>query len=229
MDDQSLENIYIDIYQTNFRGGKYPLTAQFYNSRALNHTIRIKNGEIKIRIAEKLKTAPSHILSTLGLILLLKLFRVKVDRELTSIYRKYIRENILPDYKPALRKPSALYSPIGKYFNLDDLFDKLNYRFFENRLENPQLGWSLNKSYSRLGFYTAEKNLLVISRIFDSKKVPQEVVEFLLYHEMLHIYIPVGTGKKRRIIHPPEFRRLERSFPNYERIEKWITKKRRRL
>lgn len=229
MNDQLLLELYNNLYQSHFPRKHFPLIAQFYRSRALSHTIQLQNGTITIRIAESLKIAPRHILSALGLILLFKLFRVKADRELNRSYRAYIRENILPGLETARRKPSSRYSAVGNYYNLNELFDELNEKYFEGSLEKPLLGWSLSRSYARLGFYVAEKRQLVISKIFDSKKVPREVVEFLLYHEMLHIHIPVRAGKKRRIVHPVEFRRLEHSFPNYKRIEKWITTKRHRL
>ncbi|HHE55002.1 MAG TPA: M48 family peptidase [Caldithrix abyssi] len=96
--------------------------------------------------------------------------------------------------------------------------------YFANQLKKPILGWSLRKSYRRLGFYSKEKNLLVISRILDSKKVPPEVVKFLLYHEMLHMAIPVQKVNGRRQIHPPVFKQREKQFPNYQSIQKWLKK-----
>ena len=64
--------------------------------------------------------------------------------------------------------------------------------------------------------FNEEKNLLVVSRIFDSSRVPVKVVEYLVYHEMLHIAIPTQVVNERRKIHPPEFKKLDRSFPEYD-------------
>ena len=77
--------------------------------------------------------------------------------------------------------------------------------------------------------YALERNLLVISSIFDSARTKVEVLKFLMYHEMLHIYLPAKKVNGRRRIHPSEFKELERRFPDFEKIQKWIKKKRHRL
>lgn len=105
----------------------------------------------------------------------------------------------------------------------------MNQAYFGGELARPILGWSLRKAYRRLGFYNKEKNLLVISRIFDSKKVPRKVVEYLMYHEMLHIAIPTVHNNGRRTIHGRSFREKERQFPQYEFVQKWLSKNLRKL
>ena len=89
-------------------------------------------------------------------------------------------------------------------------------------LKVPTLGWSRNKSYWRLGFYDAERNLLVVSRIFDQSRVPEEILRYLVYHEMLHIFFPTERKNGRRIIHSPEFRETERRYPEYQEIQDWL-------
>ena len=109
------------------------------------------------------------------------------------------------------------------------MFDEVNDQYFESAIKQPIIGWSLKKSYVRLGFYSNEKNLLVISRIFDSKKVPEAIVYFMMYHEMLHIYFPTTSKNGRRSIHPPEFKKMEKKFPQFEEIQRWIKKNRHKL
>jgi predicted metal-dependent hydrolase len=229
MNDVQLEALYSNLLKQYFPHKKYPLKAQFYITKSLRHTIELNSRQVIIRVAEPFRSVPEKILTSLGLILLAKLFRYKIDRKLNQSYRSYVEQNLSPLYKPKLRKPSSKYTAYGKVYDLDLIFDTLNSRYFNNKLDKPILGWSINKSYTRLGFYVSEKNLLVISRIFDSPKAPQEVVDFLVYHEMLHIHISVKKVNGRRRIHPPEFYRLEKMFPNYEKIQAWIKKKRKYL
>jgi predicted metal-dependent hydrolase len=47
--------------------------------------------------------------------------------------------------------------------------------------------------------------------------MPRFLVEYLLFHEMLHIKFPVERDGHRRIIHSRAFRAAERKFPHYER------------
>ncbi len=229
MNNTQLETLYRDILQEFFPRKSYDLRAFFYTGRSLRHTIELKRNVITVRIAQALQQAPEHILRVLGLILLLKIFRLKADRNLNRVYREYVKEHILPHNGVKHRPPSARYTPLGRYFNLDELFDRLNHIYFDNSLNKPLIGWSLNPSYRRLGFYVQEKNLLVISRIFDSRKVPAEVVEYMLYHEMLHIDIPAMEKNGRRRIHPPEFRKKEKTFPNYLNIQRWLENNLRKL
>jgi len=189
----------------------------------------MRAGIIQIKIAESFRSVPQDILEILGLILISKLFRYQINRKLRAAYREYVNHHILPQHREYERKPSRRYNANGQYYNLEEIFDGLNKRYFNIQLNKPLLGWSLNKSYSRLGFYSPLKKLLVISRIFDAKKVPLQVVEYLVYHEMLHIYIPPITVNGRRRLHTPEFRRLEKSFPNYEKMQKWIHKYRKKM
>ena len=224
MTDQSLEQLCKDVYSTIFSKKKIKLEARFYPSRSLRHTIYFQHGVIKIKIAESLSKAPERILKTLCTILLLKLFKIKVDRGLYKIYRNYLDGSDMLVHSVRKRPPNPRYSPLGKYFNLRELFDQINQQFFNGQLNPPVLGWSLHKAYRRLGFYNQEKNLLVISQIFDTKHVPQNVVEYLLYHEMLHIAIPTVHNNGRRKIHSTAFRQKERKFPDYDRVQKWLTK-----
>jgi hypothetical protein len=51
----------------------------------------------------------------------------------------------------------------------------------------------------------------------------------MMYHEMLHIYFPTTSKNGRRSIHPPEFKKMEKKFPQFEEIQRWIKKNRHKL
>lgn len=229
MTDTQLQSLMTEQYQFNFPTKKYRLKAEFYPSKSLRHTISLRSGQILIRISETFKSVPEEILGLLGIILLAKIFRYKVERDINRKYREYVREYILPQHPVNERRPSVKYTAAGKFYDLNEIFNSINSQFFENKIQKPVLGWSLNKSYGRLGFYSDARNLLVISRIFDSRKAPLQVVRYLMYHEMLHIYLPARIVNGRKLVHTERFRKLERQFPDFENIQKWITGKRYRL
>jgi predicted metal-dependent hydrolase len=222
MDDRQLQAIQAAAIYEFFNASRFQISAFFYSTTTLRNDISLRGKQIIIRVAEGLRPAPPEILRILAIILFAKLIRARTPATFNREYREYIRGNILPHLPTVKRRPSALYQSEGRNYNLAEIFDRLNGLYFENGLERPVLGWSLRKSYSRLGFYSYEKKLLVISRIFDSKQVPREVVGFLMYHEMLHIFIPAREVKGRRQIHSADFRELERRFPDYTRIQMWI-------
>lgn len=51
-----------------------------------------------------------------------------------------------------------------------------------------------------------------VNRLLDSPNISAETIRFLLWHEFLHIHL--------RLKHPPEFRRLERLWPDYTRANR---------
>jgi hypothetical protein len=56
----------------------------------------------------------------------------------------------------------------------------------------------------------------------DSNDVPDYVVEYVLYHEMLHIKHPARLINGRRHRHTSAFRFDERKFVDYEKAQQWI-------
>ena len=44
-------------------------------------------------------------------------------------------------------------------------------------------------------------NTIVVSRIFDQPSVPRHAIEYLVYHEMLHLRHPVKLRGSRRCVH----------------------------
>jgi len=228
MTNTELTTIFESIQKEYFSRNTQTISAEFYPYRSLRHTIEWNRKTITIKVGQYFNNAPDHIIEILAIILLAKIYKNKVDLKIRKIYNQYAHK-LQEDIPKKRRKIPIEYESDGMYFNLRFLFDKINKTYFENNLAVKYLGWSKNKSYTRLGYYDQERNLLVISKIFDSRKVPQNVVEFLLYHEMLHIMLPSQKINGRRKIHTNEFRELEQRFPDFKQIEKWIKHKRHKL
>jgi hypothetical protein len=55
--------------------------------------------------------------------------------------------------------------------------------------------------------------MIVVSRVFDRPSSPRYAIEYLLYHEMLHLKHPVRIKGLRRSVHPREFKQDEALFP----------------
>ncbi len=198
------------------------LRASFYPYKGLKHTIRLRGQTIFIRFSHLLAQAPPHILECLGHILLQKLFYRRAQSHLQKTYHSYVDTEQLEAAPPAERSVEA-YTPEGKHYHLTELFDSMNQRFFKGGLQRPQLGWSLQNSYRRLGFYDAMRDLLVVTRLLDNPKTPRYVLEYIVYHEMLHMVHPVTRRPgKRRVIHSREFRKDEAGFPQLEQANSWI-------
>ena len=80
-------------------------------------------------------------------------------------------------------------------------------------MARPRMSWSQTKTRRILGHYDPAHNAIIISRIFDHPAVPAYVLEYIVYHEMLHLKHPVKLRGSRRCVHSAEFQAEEKLFP----------------
>ncbi len=178
---------------------------------------------IRADISDLVQQAPPEVFEALVTILLCKLYRKRVSTAVRDRYERWVhtpetQRGMLEIRKNRGRKREL--SAAGKVYDLDALFDQLNARHFETELRKPGLGWSSRPSRRRLGYYDAAHDVIVISRILDRKAVPQLALEYVLYHEMLHVKHPVQLRETSRRVHTPEFLADERRFPGLDRAKR---------
>ncbi|HEY9803604.1 MAG TPA: hypothetical protein V6D25_24885 [Leptolyngbyaceae cyanobacterium] len=113
-------------------------------------------------------------------------------------------------------------NPQGKFYNLDELFDKVNHEYFFSSLPKPRLAWSRINTYRKLGHYESARDRVVISLTLDDATVPEFVVEFVLYHELLHKYHGTKWVQGKRMVHTKEFRASESQFKFYQEASRWL-------
>lgn len=173
----------------------------------------------EVKLSDQLEDAPPAVHESLARILVGKLLRRPAPEAAERAYREFVaREDIRRRALEvrARRGRKRLLPPDGQVYRLEPLFDRLRSRYFDEALERPALGWSPTRSRRLLGHYDPAHRAIVLSRILDQRRVPEYVVEYVLYHEMLHLIFPVVHGPRRRCVHSPEFRRRERRFPRYD-------------
>ena len=64
----------------------------------------------------------------------------------------------------------------------------------------------------------------IISRIFDTAAVPRLAIEYVMFHEMLHLRFPVDHNGARRRVHTREFRQAEKAFPDLKAAKEILKK-----
>ncbi|MCZ7644115.1 MAG: hypothetical protein M5U26_02355 [Planctomycetota bacterium] len=121
--------------------------------------------------------------------------------------------------------PRARTGP-GRFRSLEESFARVNARYFEGRLARPRLCWSPGRSRRVLGSYDPESDRLIVSRLFDSPRVPLFVLDYLMYHELLHKHLGIGRRPDgKRCMHGPEFRRLERRYEKFREAVAFIERR----
>ncbi|HUI77917.1 MAG TPA: SprT-like domain-containing protein [Bryobacteraceae bacterium] len=187
--------------------------------------IRLENGRLEVRICDLLEGAPALVTEALAHILLGKLYRKPVPRIYAYRYRLYLnRKDVRRQIHLVrqIRGRKFVSGPQGEYRNLDEVFDRLNGQFFDGLMGKPQLGWSRQPSRGMLGHFDPSHNAIIISRIFDREKTPELALEYVMFHEMLHLRYPVDHHGVRRRVHTREFREAERKFPRLKEAKELL-------
>jgi hypothetical protein len=187
--------------------------------------IRLWPERAVVRMSDLLADAAPAVIEALAEILLARLFRRHASREARELYLAW---NMTPATRRRVeearraRGRKRLLPPRGRNFDLESIFNELNRRFFQGRLAVTRIGWSSARSRTLLGHHDPGHGTITISRWFDSESVPRDVVEYLVYHEMLHIQYPTERNGQRRVVHSLAFREAERKFPLYEKACKHL-------
>ena len=220
-----LERVFAAFYLRLKPSPAPPVSVRFYAYRNLSSTIRVRGGKILIRISDLLADAPLEILSALLAILACKLIGRKPPQSHRQLYRSYIlrdetRERILRSRQERGRK--HLTPESGRYFDLRRIFDSLNRRYFQEELEVRRLSWSRRPNKRVLGHYDFAHDTIVVDRRLDAPRIPKYVIDFVVYHEMLHARLGEVSRNGRRYVHHRRFRTAERAFQEYTKAQRYI-------
>ena len=201
------------------------IEVRFYPYAGLNHTIRLRSGRVYVRLSDIFRDAPPNVQRALAFILVAKLLRRRTPQMHERVYRDYATSpHVLraADLARQQRGRKLISSARGTYHNLERLFARLNRRHFAGELEKPTLTWSPRRTRRILGHHDPVHNTIVISKTLDAADVPEWFVEYILYHEMLHIKHPARLVNGRRLYHTKAFRAEEERYPLYGEAQEWL-------
>jgi hypothetical protein len=229
--DLHLKRVFWDAFRQLDRAGRRfrpdmdAIEVGFYPYAGLHHTIRVRSGRVHVRLSDLFQTAPPEVIQALAFLLVARLLSRKPPRDQEQIYRSYAFSPPLvraSDIARRQRGRKVISSAIGEIYDLERLFAKLNRRYFDGGIEKPILTWSKRRARSILGHHDAVHDTIVISKTLDSREVPEWFVEYILFHEMLHIKHPARIVNGRRYYHTAAFRAEEKSFPRYQHAQEWL-------
>lgn len=133
-----------------------------------------------------------------------------IQHLLTKIIKDKHEETFELDLYAKFIKNLPNYSKIDKTDpHLLESFTRMNQEYFNNEINTPNLVWG-TKALTKLGHYEYATDTILISSILKDK---QELLDYVVFHEMLHKkigYKKTGTG--RFIHHSKEFREEEAKF-----------------
>jgi len=203
------------------------LRVEFCKFANADSFIRLENGRLEVRISDLLAGAPAPVMEALAYILICKLYRKPVAPRHSHRYRLFLNRRDVRRQAELVRRIRGrkfISGPQGRCRNLEEIFESLNGRFFDGLMGRPQLGWSRHASRSMLGHFDPCHNAIIISRIFDQERTPPLALEYVMFHEMLHLRYPVEHGGCRRRVHTREFREAEKKFPQLKEAKELLKK-----
>lgn len=187
------------------KGFPYQSTLE-YNRRLadFNANILCQRDNIKVHLNLQWKDIDEEI--KIGLIqhLLCRAFKVKRQTYNIELYHNFIK-NI-----PTLTRKTKS-DPI-----LEASFQRNNQQFFQNTMEQPNLQWG-SASFRKLASYSYHTDTITVSTLF--QQVTSEILDYLLYHEMLHKQFQFKHANGRLSYHSPAFKKAEKLYPHQLKIE----------
>jgi hypothetical protein len=196
---------------------------EFYPYASLVLTIRRRQDVMHVRFSDLLQRAPSSVLEGGAALLLSRVFRRKAPKAVVEPYLEYARSHKTRDRINKMRRGRVRVKqadPRGRHFDLASLFDELNNKYFDGTLQRPQIGWSVRSWRRQFGCYDPGPNQILLNRRMDRPGVPACAVEYVLYHEMLHVKHPTRRSGCSLVSHSREFREEEKRFVGFERARR---------
>jgi hypothetical protein len=196
---------------------------EFYPYASLVLTIRRREDVVIVRFSDLLQRAPLPVLEGAAALLLSRVYRRKAPRALVELYLSYARSNRTRSRITRMRRGRvrlASTGPRGRHFDLEKMFENLNDKYFSGGLRRPHIGWSTRNWRRQFGCYDPGPNQILLNRRMDHPHVPQVAVEYVLYHEMLHVKHPTRRSGCSLVSHSPEFRAEEKLFADFARARR---------
>ena len=198
---------------------------ELYPYANLSLTLRLRQDIAHVRLSDILHEAPVLVIEAAAAILLGQMYRRRVPRELRDVYREFSLARSTRRRIAGVRRKRArriAHQPGGAAHDLEPMFASLNAEYFDGRLRRPRLGWSARPWRSQFGCYDPSLDQIVMNQRLDRAEVPSYAVEFILYHEMLHVKHPLRAAACGLQAHSPEFRAEEKRFAHYTRARKFL-------
>jgi hypothetical protein len=210
----------------------------FHPYASLSHNIRLRGEEADARLSDLMRDAPLEALEAAAAILLAKLYRLRLPAALALRYRQFAESECISRRLDRARRHRGRRKHAGAQgsaHNLERIFQRLNGEYFSGRLPAIDVGWSMHTWRRQLGVFDPGMSHIVINRRLDRRSVPEDVVAYVVFHEMLHLERSAprpreaesgaesAAGERCRMgLHTSEFRRAERRYREFARARSFL-------
>ena len=180
---------------------------------------RRRGRVLYVRVHSMFTEAPEDVIHALALFV----GKDRISRNQSRVLDNWIESK--REFIAAQRDKDPV-QPYGEHHNLHSLFDRVNAKYFEGKIE-AKITWTLSGHKKRrtsiqMGSYSDDLKLIRIHPALDQKWVPRYFVEFVIYHEMLHQVHPRSLGAPNGCtVHTPAFRTDEKKFEQFDKVQRF--------
>jgi len=202
------------------RFNKYQIEFRLYHIGPL-YKIREQNRTIEIVAQESFLYAPDQVL-----IALLDTALQPPSRSRAQTIREYASGKQFKTVRESLEYlsvPPGSFSA-GKHHDLEKSFERVDQLFFNGKLKKPHLVWNNRMTRRKFGHYQEDTNTVMVSLSLDHPRVPEYVLDYVMYHELLHHKLGACLKNSRRYTHTPDFKRKELAYPQIAEAQQFLSK-----
>ncbi len=200
-----------------------PVDVVFTNNRSTMVSFKNRGGRINVRLHRLFRHAGA------GLLDFLALYLGKRDKAASLVIDKFIAAHKDEICSPIHSKPKPLRHE-GSHYNLLSILNRVNKTYFDSKAE-VLIGWGRapnrrrkrrRRTMSRaLATYSFDQRTIRVNPVLDASDIPEYILEWIVYHELLHHVLPVEENGGKRRYHTRRFKALERAFIRYEEAKTW--------
>jgi len=187
------------------------------NRRTLVSWKRLESGILRVRCLRGFALADDEVVVAVA-----RFIRSR-DPESRAVVEQFAASFVRAKRPPARPRYSP---PHGRHHDLRTVYEKENRERFNNDFK-ARIGWSYGPSGRvrrsiRLGSWQPEHRLIKVHPVLDSDDTPDYVLDFVVYHEMLHGVVGAARSGRRVVYHTRDFRRREAQHPAFGSAQTWI-------
>lgn len=201
--------------------GYYDVDAEFAAFKELKIKWQRSRGRAEFKVSDYLSDADPGMMEDMARVLFSRMAGGGAVGYPESINGWMTSEGFVRSKQPIYvrRSKNLSRSPEGKERDLRDSYRRLVDQGLAVRDDDVFMTWTKDPNVRRVGYCSVLMKVVAISSIFDNRAIPEYVLDYVVYHELLHIMAGFDPfGRK----HGPDFRREERKYPRREEAEQWL-------
>lgn len=198
------------------------LKLRINNNRSTMLSVKWGEPDCTVSLHSFFLGAPENVMNALAC------YIKQEHKTIAPSIKMFIEDNLKKlDYSHQI--DTSKLSVRGNVHDLEEIYKRLNQEYFDNKIDVAITWYGKHdkRNYSRVtfGLYHHLLRLIKINRILDIPQVPDYMVSFVVYHEMLHVACPSYVDEKGfNRIHSKEFKERETLFRDYYKATLWIDK-----